>query len=156
MTERMTIGGMMVPNTATIIPIKPSTCQPTRIAALTAIAPGEDCANAVISSISCSSIQCSSSTNFFFIKVTMTKPPPKVKLLMYSVLKNSFQSRANRVPYVLFSSIQVFFSFFDFRTTIFVFLLFQTAFNCYCLRKPVFSGILVLRTAKHGGNLYET
>lgn len=90
----------MVPNTATIIPIKPSTCQPTRIAALTAIAPGEDCANAVISSISCSSIQCSSSTNFFFIKVTMTKPPPKVKLLMYSVLKTA--SKAVLTVYRMF------------------------------------------------------
>lgn len=146
----------MVPNTATIIPIKPSTCQPTRIAALTAIAPGEDCANAVISSISCSSIQCSSSTNFFFIKVTMTKPPPKVKLLMYSVLKTA--SKAVLTVYRMFYFHPYKFSspFFDFRTTIFVFLLFQTAFNCYCLRKPVFSGILVLRTAKHGGNLYET
>ena len=82
----------MVPNTATIIPIKPSTCQPTRIAALTAIAPGEDCANAVISSISCSSIQCSSSTNFFFISVTITYPPPKVNALRYKVDKNSFNS----------------------------------------------------------------
>ena len=26
----------------------------------------------------------------------MTKPPPKVKLLMYNVLKNSFQSRDDR------------------------------------------------------------
>ena len=103
------MGGMMVPSTATSIPTSPSTCQPTRIAALTAMAPGEDCASAVMSSISCSSIQCSSSTNFFFIKVTMTKPPPKVKLL-----KNSFQSRADRILYVLFSSMQVFCSFFHF------------------------------------------
>ena len=108
------MGGIMVPSTATSIPTSPSTCQPTRIAALTAMAPGEDCASAVISSISCSSIQCSSSTNFFFIKVTMTKPPPKVKLLMYNVLKNSFQSRADRILYVLFSSMQVFCSFFHF------------------------------------------
>ena len=44
----------------------------------------------------------------------MTKPPPKVKLLMYNVLKNSFQSRADRILYVLFSSMQVFCSFFHF------------------------------------------
>ena len=34
--------------------------------------------------------------------------------LMYNVLKNSFQSRADRILYVLFSSMQVFCSFFHF------------------------------------------
>ena len=76
------MGGRMVPTTAVIMPSSPSTCHPTRIAALTAMAPGALSANAVISSISSSVIQCSSSTNFFFISVTITNPPPKVKLLM--------------------------------------------------------------------------
>lgn len=85
-----------MPNTARSIPSSPSTCQPTRMATFTAIAPGEDCARAVMSNISFSSIQWSSSTNFFFMKVAMTKPPPKVKLLIYSILKNSLPSRAVR------------------------------------------------------------
>jgi hypothetical protein len=42
----------MVPRTAISIPINPATLHPTKIAAFTAIAPGEDCANAVRSSIS--------------------------------------------------------------------------------------------------------
>ena len=47
----------------------------------TAIAPGEDWAMAVRSSISCSSIHPSSSTNFFRISGTITNPPPKVQAL---------------------------------------------------------------------------
>ena len=86
------MGGMMVPTTDTTIPRKPPTRQPTRMAALTAMAPGLDCAKAARSSISSSSSQCSSSTNFRFMNVTMTKPPPKVKVLMYRVLRNNFQS----------------------------------------------------------------
>ena len=53
--------------------------------------PGEDCAMAVMSSISDSSSQPSSSTNFFFISETMTNPPPKVKALSRKVALNSCQ-----------------------------------------------------------------
>lgn len=42
MPERIAMGGMMVPMTDVTIPINPPTRQPTRIAALTAIAPGLD------------------------------------------------------------------------------------------------------------------
>ena len=45
---------------------------PTTIAPFTAIGPGDDCAIATRSSISFSSIQWYSSTNFFFISVTIT------------------------------------------------------------------------------------
>ena len=76
------MGGMIVAMTEVSMPAKPPTRQPTRLAAFTAIAPGEDCAMAAISSISSSVIQCSSSTNLRFIRVTMTNPPPKVKALM--------------------------------------------------------------------------
>ena len=76
------MGGRMVPTTAQTMPQKPATRQPTRMAALTAMAPGEDWAMAVISSISASVSQPKPSTNFFFISVTMTNPPPKVKALM--------------------------------------------------------------------------
>ena len=78
----MIIGGRIVPTTATAMPSAPPTRQPTRIAALTAMAPGEDCASAARSSISFSSIQCRASTNFRFMKVMMTNPPPKVNMLM--------------------------------------------------------------------------
>ena len=92
----------MVPMTAVIIPMAPATRHPTRIAAFTAMAPGDDWARAVISSISSSLIQCSSSTNFFFMKVMITKPPPNVKALMYSVLKNNFQSRFAFEPFSIY------------------------------------------------------
>ena len=54
--------------------------------------PGEDWAIAVMSSISSSSSHWSSSTNFFFIRDTMTKPPPKVKALSRKVALNSCHS----------------------------------------------------------------
>ena len=57
--------------------------------ALTAIAPGDDCAMAIMSSISCSSIQPSSSTNRLRISGTITKPPPKVQALSLNTEKNS-------------------------------------------------------------------
>ena len=64
----------------------------TTMAPLTAIAPGEDWAMATRSSISSSSIQWYSSTNFFFISVTMTYPPPKVNALKYNVDRNIFHN----------------------------------------------------------------
>ena len=78
----MIIGGRMVPKTAASIPGKPQSFLPTRIAALTAIAPGEDSASAVKSSISSSVSQCRPSTKRRFMSVTITKPPPNVKALM--------------------------------------------------------------------------
>ena len=59
---------------------------------------GEDWAMATRSNISCSSIQWYSSTNFFFISVTMTYPPPKVKALRYKVERKSFARREPRLP----------------------------------------------------------
>ena len=76
------MGGIMVPVTATAMPAAPASFQPTRMAAFTAMAPGEDWASAVMSSISFSSSHPSSSQNFRFIRVMMTKPPPKVKALI--------------------------------------------------------------------------
>ena len=76
------MGGRIVPNTATAIPGMPASLRPTRIAPLTAMAPGEACASATMSSISSSSSQCSSSTNFFCISDTITNPPPKVNVLI--------------------------------------------------------------------------
>ena len=61
--------------------------------AVTAIAPGDDCASAVRSSISSSRSHPSSSTNFFFISDTMTKPPPNVTALIYSIFRNSPRSK---------------------------------------------------------------
>ena len=72
----------MVPKTDAIIPGSPKTFQPTIIATLTAIAPGADCASAIRSSISDSLIHPSSSENFFFTKVAITNPPPKVNALI--------------------------------------------------------------------------
>ena len=86
------MGGRMDPSTATTMPGNPATRHPTRMAAFTAMAPGVDWARAVMSSISFSSSQCSSSTNFRFMKVTMTYPPPKVKALIYRVAKNRVRS----------------------------------------------------------------
>ena len=57
MTERITMGGMIVPSTAASMPEKPPTFQPTWMAALTAIGPGQDWAMAIMSIISSSSIQ---------------------------------------------------------------------------------------------------
>ena len=65
---------------------------PVSTAAFTAMAPGVDWAMAAMSSISSSSIQPSSSTKRRFIRVTITKPPPKVKLLMVSILVNRIHS----------------------------------------------------------------
>ena len=79
----------MVPSVDINMPLNPATFRPTAMAQFTAIAPGLDWAIAIRSNISSSSIQCSSSTNFFFMNVAITKPPPKVKELMYSVLKNN-------------------------------------------------------------------
>ena len=61
------------------------------VAARTGGAAGADFAISTRSSISSSSIQCSSSINFFFISVTMTYPPPNVNALKYSVEKNTFR-----------------------------------------------------------------
>ena len=58
--------------------------------ALTAIAPGEDCAIAVRALLASSSIQPSSSTNFFCINGMITNPPPKVQALSSKVEKNNF------------------------------------------------------------------
>ena len=71
-TDKITNGGSTVPRIATNAPRIPASLYPTTMAPLTAIAPGEDCAIATRSSISFSSIQWHSSTNFFFIKVTIT------------------------------------------------------------------------------------
>ena len=79
---KIVIGGITVAKTAVAMPIKPAVRQPTSMAAFTAIAPGQDWDRAIISSISFSSSQWSSSENFFFIKVTITKPPPNVKALI--------------------------------------------------------------------------
>ena len=65
-------GGMMVAIMAVTAPKTPASLKPTTIAPLTAMAPGADWAMAMRSSISSSWIQCSSSTNFCFISVTMT------------------------------------------------------------------------------------
>ena len=54
MTLMMTIGGRIVASTATISPEIPAMRRPTRMAPLTAIAPGAVCARAVMSSISSS------------------------------------------------------------------------------------------------------
>ena len=53
------------------------------------IGPGEDWAMAVISSISSSLNQPSSSENFRFIREAITKPPPKVKALRVKVAVNN-------------------------------------------------------------------
>ena len=55
------------------------------------MAPGDDWAIAVRSSISCSSIHPSSSTNFFRISGMITNPPPNVQALSLSVDRNSVQ-----------------------------------------------------------------
>lgn len=65
-------GGRIVPRIATSVPGIPASLYPTTMAPLTAIAPGEDWAIATRSSISSSPIQRYSSTNFFFIRVTIT------------------------------------------------------------------------------------
>ena len=78
----MSMGGKMVANTATAAPNIPPILYPVRIAALTAIAPGDDCAIAVRSIISDSSSHFRSSTNFLRIRGMMTKPPPNVNALM--------------------------------------------------------------------------
>ena len=59
--------------------------------ALTAIGPGADCAIAVRSMISSSSIQWYFSTNFWRISGTITYPPPNVNALSVKVAPNSFQ-----------------------------------------------------------------
>ena len=82
-------GGRIVAIIATSAPEIPASLYPTTIAPFTAIAPGADCAMAIKSSISSSSIQWYSSTNFFFISETITYPPPNVNTLRYSVEKNS-------------------------------------------------------------------
>ena len=56
-----------------------------------AMEPGLDWAIAVRSSISSSSIQCSSFTKRSRIKGIMTKPPPKVQALSLKVERNSCQ-----------------------------------------------------------------
>ena len=71
-TVRMRNGGRIVAIIATSAPEIPASLYPTTIALFTAIAPGADCAMAIKSSISSSSIQWYSSTNFFFINVTIT------------------------------------------------------------------------------------
>ena len=76
------------------MPAKPHTRQPTRMAAFTAMAPGEAWARAAKSSISSSLSHFRLSTNLRFIKVTITNPPPKVNVLIYSVAKNSGHSLA--------------------------------------------------------------
>lgn len=88
-TVRMRNGGRIVAIIATSAPEIPASLYPTTIAPFTAIAPGADCAMAIKSSISSSSIQWYSSTNFFFISETITYPPPNVNALRYSVEKNS-------------------------------------------------------------------
>ena len=82
-------GGRIVAIIATSAPEIPASLYPTTIAPFTAIAPGADCAMAIKSSISSSSIQWYSSINFFFISETITYPPPNVNALRYSVEKNS-------------------------------------------------------------------
>ena len=77
----MTIGGIIVPSTATSEPNTPLIRYPIITEALTGSGPGEDCVIAVISSISSSSNQPNSSTNFFFISDTITNPPPNVQAL---------------------------------------------------------------------------
>jgi hypothetical protein len=88
--EMMTKGGSTVPDTVINAPKIPATRYPTRSDAFTAIAPGDDCAIAVRSIISSSSIQCSSSTNFLRISGIITKPPPNVQALSCKVDKNNF------------------------------------------------------------------
>ena len=68
------------------------------MAAFTAMAPGEAWAKAAKSSISSSLSHFRLSTNLRFIKVTITNPPPKVKVLMYSVARNSVHSFALPQP----------------------------------------------------------
>ena len=86
------------------MPAAPATRRPTSIDALTAMAPGDAWAMAVMSSISSSSSHFSSSTKRFFISETITKPPPKVNALMASIEWNSVHSsfprfgRASPVP----------------------------------------------------------
>ena len=70
-------------------PAAPATRYPTSMEAFTAMAPGEDCAIAIRSSISCSSIQFSSSTKRLRINGTITNPPPKVQALSFNVEKNN-------------------------------------------------------------------
>ena len=70
--SRFYIISRIVPRIATSAPGIPASLYPTTMAPLTAIAPGEDWAIATRSSISSSSIQWYSSTNFFFIRVTIT------------------------------------------------------------------------------------
>ena len=85
MTEMINIGGIMVPRIAVSKPIMPPILYPIITEALTGRGPGEDCVIAVISNISLSSSHLSSSTNFFFINDTMTKPPPKVHALKTNI-----------------------------------------------------------------------
>ena len=74
-------GGMIAPSMEKITPGTPHNLYPITIAPLTATAPGDDWAIAIRSSISFSSIQCRLSTNFVFIRETITYPPPNVKVL---------------------------------------------------------------------------
>jgi len=88
---------MTVPSMVTIAPGTPATRYPSKIAALTAIGPGDDWAMAVKSSISCSSSQPSRSTNCLRISGMMTYPPPKVKALSLKVDRNKVPKvRASR------------------------------------------------------------
>ena len=88
-TSKISIGGRAVPRTAASMPGKPAIRQPSKLAAFTAMAPGLDWPRETMSIISFSSIQWSSSTKRRFIKLTITNPPPKVKLLIKNILENS-------------------------------------------------------------------
>ena len=90
--EIMIIGGRIVPRIAVSEPITPAIRYPMITEAFTGSGPGADCVIAVTSSISSSSSHCSSSTNFFFIKDTMTNPPPNVHALSTNIDLNNTHS----------------------------------------------------------------
>ncbi len=109
MTERIIRGGRTVAIAATNAPVTPKILCPIIIDAFTAMAPGDDWAMAIRSRISSSFIQLSSSQNFFFIRGTMTKPPPKVKALILKVDMNKVQYLLNLsfIPYSFLTLRQV-------------------------------------------------
>ena len=82
MTVIIMTGGSTVASMAIIAPATEPILNPVSIAALTAIAPGEDCAIAARSIISFSSSHLRSSTNLRRISGIMTNPPPKVNALI--------------------------------------------------------------------------
>ena len=82
----------MVPKIAVKEPIMPAIRYPIMTDAFTGKGPGADCVIAVTSNISSSSNHFNSSTYLFFIKETITNPPPKVHALNANIDLNKTHS----------------------------------------------------------------